>query len=316
MNFARQTENFVTVFDSHYLPQGLCLHRSLERHGRPYHLWAVAVDDACASALERLGLSNTTVVRLQEVENEALRSVKSSRSVGEYCWTLTPFLPSHVFQRMPQLERVTYVDADLFFFDHPLKLIDEFEASGKHILLTEHAFAPEYADRIRYGRFCVQFMTFRNTEPGFRVLRWWQDRCIEWCYAREEAGKFGDQKYLDAWPELFAQEVHVLGQREKMLAPWNVAQLSRSGRPVQPVFYHFHSLKIIAPRRVLLYFTYFIGRENRWIYDEYLKALRWAAAQLREIGLPLVWQPLPKPRFQGLRDMKNWLRGTTAWARL
>jgi len=316
MNSARQTENFVTLFDSHYLPQGLCLHRSLEQHGRPYHLWAVAVDDACASALEKIGLSNTTIIRLQEVENEALRSVKASRSVGEYCWTLTPFLPSYLFQRMPQLERVTYVDADLFFFQPPSILIDEFLGSAKHVLITEHAFAPEYAARIQFGRFCVQFVTFRNTEPARRVLAWWQDRCIEWCYAREEAGKFGDQKYLDAWPKLFAQEVHVLEQREKTLAPWNVAHLSRRGRPVQPVFYHFHSLKIIAPRRVLLYFTYFIGRENRWIYDEYLKALRWAAGRLRELGVPLVWRPMPKQRFQGLRNMKSWLMGTMAWARL
>lgn len=316
MNSAERPEHFITLFDSYYLPLGLCLHRSLEEQARPFHLWIVAMDDTCAKALEALQLGSATIVRLGEIENDALRTVKAGRSVGEYCWTLTPFLPSHVFARAPDVERVTYVDSDLYFFQSPTSLIDEFLASGKHVLLTEHAFAPEYSDRARYGRFCVQFMTFRKTEPGFRVLSWWQDRCIEWCYAREEEGKFGDQKYLDSWPKLFAEEVHVLEQREKTLAPWNVAHLSRRGRPVQPVFYHFHSLKIIAPRRVLLYFTYFIGRENRWIYDDYVKALRCAAGRLRDLGVPLAWRPMPKQRFQGLRNMRNWLRGTMAWARV
>src|SRR3954465_9616393 len=155
MNSARQTEHFVTLFDSHYLPQGACLYRSLEEHARPFHLWIVAMDDRCAGALAKMGLTNATVIRLNELETDALSAVKAQRSVGEYCWTLTPFLPSHVLQRQPDLERVTYVDADLFFFQPPQILLDEFAQAGKDVLITEHAFAPEHAGYVRYGRFCV-----------------------------------------------------------------------------------------------------------------------------------------------------------------
>src|SRR5690348_17317565 len=98
-------EHFVTLFDSHYLPFGLSLYRSLEEHGRPFRLWIVAMDDACAEALRKLELPHATVLPLAQVENAALRSVKAGRSVGEYCWTLTPFLPSAVFARAPQAER-------------------------------------------------------------------------------------------------------------------------------------------------------------------------------------------------------------------
>jgi|SRR5438270_11429136 len=304
MNSGKQPEHFVTLFDSHYLPLGLCLYRSLEEHGRPFHLWIVAMDGACASSLTKLRLPNATVVTLEEVENVELRSVKNGRSVGEYCWTLTPFVPSHVFKRMPNVARVTYLDADLFFFQHPGLLIDELNASGKHVLITEHAFAPEYAQLARYGRFCVQFVTFRNSEPAKRVLKWWQQRCIEWCYAREEDGKFGDQKYLDVWPSMFASEVHVLSQTSRAVAPWNVAHLSRTSAHVQPVFYHFHSLKIISSSRVVLYFMYYIGRRNRWIYDRYVESIRATAKELRRLGIPLIGRPVA------------WGRLRLAWARL
>src|SRR5258706_1290303 len=244
MSSADAAEHFVTLFDSHYLLQGICLYRSLEQTAAPFHLWIVAMDEGCEDALRKLGLAHATILPLKSVENERLLSIKGDRSIGEYCWTLTPFLPDFVFSRAPAVTRVTYLDADLYFFEHWAALLAEFERSGKHVLITEHAFAPEYAEKEKYGRFCVQFMLFRNSEAGLRVLRWWQDRCLEWCYAREEDGKFGDQKYLDDWPARFSAEVHVLEQRERTVAPWNVAYLSRTGGAVRPVFYHFHSLKI------------------------------------------------------------------------
>jgi hypothetical protein len=308
-------EHFVTLFDSHYLLQGLSLHRSLDAQGAPFHLWVVALDEDCAGALRKLALPSVTVIPVAEIENARLLLVKPARSVAEYCWTLTPFVPGHILERAPQAERVTYLDADLFFFDRWEILIDEFRRSGKHVLITEHAFAPEYADRSRFGRFCVQFMTFRNTDAGRKVMRWWQDRCIEWCYAREEDGKFGDQKYLDAWPALFPQEVHVLEQRDRTVAPWNVASLARGAR-VRPVFYHFHSLKLVGPRRVLLHDGYLIGRGNRWIYDRYVDALRSSARALDKARVPLVWRPSRSERLQAVRDAVRRLAGTRAWARL
>jgi len=320
MNSASQTEHFVTLFDSHYLPLGLCLYRSLEEHAQPFHLWIVAMDDACAEALAKVNLPAATVVRLPQLENEALRAVKGQRSVGEYCWTLTPFLPSYVFRQLPELERVTYLDADLFFFQSPHVLLDEFLRTGKHVLITEHAFAPEHAGYARYGRFCVQFVTFRNSDPANRVLRWWQERCIEWCYAREEDGKFGDQKYLDEWPQRFSEEVHILSQTERTVAPWNVAYLGRSERPVHPVFYHFHSLKIVSSRRVVLHFMYYIGRKNRWIYDRYVQTLRAVVRQMRSLGIPVIGRPLFGEKVgrahAGYVFGKTYLSGKTDWATL
>jgi hypothetical protein len=316
MTSAEPAEHFVTLFDSHYLPQGLCLHRSLEEHGRPFHLWIVAIDDACADALGRLAPADVTVLRLQDLETDALRAVKAGRSVGEYCWTLTPFLPNAVFSQAPDVQRVTYVDADVYFLAHPSTLIDELVAAGKHVLITEHAFAPEYATHARFGRFCVQFVTFRNSPPARRVLEDWQRRCLEWCFAYEEDGKFGDQKYLDDWPRDFGMEVHVLERADRTLAPWNVRHMSAGARGTEPTLYHFHSLKIISRRIAVLYYMYRIGRRNQWIYDRYVASLRTTIRQMRAKGIPVVARPL-FPRWRGrARFLWTWLTGRASWTTL
>ncbi len=317
MSSSRKVEHFVTLFDSHYLPQGLSLYKSLEAHGQPFVLWIIAMDEACAVALEKISPKFVQIIRLPEIESDRLIEAKSDRSMGEYCWTLTPFLPSAVFERQPGLERVTYVDADLYFFDQPSKLLDEFTESGKHVMITDHAFAPEYAASLQYGRFCVQFMTFRSTEGGLKVLHWWQDRCVEWCYSRLENGKFGDQKYLDIWPEMFGEEVHVLSQINRTVAPWNVHHIGLLTGRIEPVFYHFHSLRIVSPTRVVLhYHDYKIGRSNRWIYDSYLGVLRNAASTMRSYAIPVQGLPMPKESCRALRYLKRWFSGRLAWAQL
>ena len=38
---------------------------------------------------------------------------------------------------------------------------------------------------------------------GRRVLTWWKEKCMEWCFDIPEPDRMGDQKYLNGWPEKF-----------------------------------------------------------------------------------------------------------------
>lgn len=75
----------------------------------------------------------------------------------------------------------------------------------------------------RNGRYCVQFNYFRQTENGRRVLTWWKEKCMEWCFDIPEPDRMGDQKYLNGWPEKFpgVWELQHLGGG---VAPWNLEQ--------------------------------------------------------------------------------------------
>ena len=117
-------------------------------------------------------------------------------------------------------------------------------------MITPHRFSPEYAAQAINGIYNVQFLTFRRDRSGLECLRWWHDRCIEWCYYRLEDGKLGDQKYLDDWPERF-DGVHVLEHKGGGLAPWNITQYdvgAIDGRVIVDedplVFFHYHRVKL------------------------------------------------------------------------
>src|SRR3990172_4580754 len=198
--------NFCTLFDSNYLSRGLALYRSLERVSGSFHLYIFAFDEKCLNVLRQLQLKHATIISLKDFEDEELLCVKPTRNRAEYCWTSTSSAILFVLERY-NVEMCTYLDADMMFFDSPQPLFEEMGVAS--IMITEHRYSPRYNKEVLSGKYCVQFVSFRNDVRGLQALRWWRDRCIEWCYARFENGKFGDQKYLDDWTTRF-EGVHVL----------------------------------------------------------------------------------------------------------
>jgi len=273
MSSVKPVEHFVTLFNTGYLPAGLCLYRSLREQASPFHLWVLCMDATVEACLRELELPEVSLIPINEGETEALLGIKSQRTTGEYCWTLTPFAPEFVMTRDPLVERVTYIDADLYFFDDPRILLEELEVSGRHVLITEHAYPPEYDKRAKSGIYCVQFMPFRNTPEAREVMRWWQDRCIEWCFARYEDGKHGDQMYLDDWTTRFPGKVHVLQQKERTLAPWNAAHFLDRENARVPVFFHFHSFRVVSGRRMRWHWGYRVGVNADRYYQRYFSEM-------------------------------------------
>lgn len=287
-------EHFVTLFDSLFLPQGLALHMSMERHVGIYTLWVLCMDDEAHEVLSKLNLPNIRLLQLSKLETPQLLEVKPNRSKGEYCWTLTPFAPRFVFEADTAIPRVTYLDADLWFRKNPFAIFREFEISEKEVLITDHAYAPEYDQSAIAGQYCVQFMTFTR-EGGEIVRKWWEERCVEWCFARVEDDKFGDQKYLDDWPIRFADSVYVLHDKELILAPWNAIRFPYGNA----VAWHFHALRIVsnAGQDISV-----INGEYRLpqctlenIYTPYLDDLRAASKDLANIGVILKPQKIIQP---------------------
>lgn len=273
------TVDFITLFDSNYLAQGISMTKSLLRTTPEARVWIVAGDDGVMEALRPWGDPRVRVVPLSDVETPELRSVRPSRTRVEYYWTLTPFLPSYVFTSEPTSEVAVYVDADMFFMSSAQLILEEFlEDDAAAAMITPHDYLPEYDQTVASGRFCVQFMPFRR-QGSERILSDWQSQCLEWCFRRVEPGRFGDQKYLDLWPTTYGAAVHVQERTELLGAPWN----ARKRGTDTLVGYHFHGLRRLTHGIVALHPGYSLtpGLDDG-IYKDYLGTLANSLQQAKQ----------------------------------
>lgn len=236
--------NFCTYFDSFYLLKGLGLYTSLSRVSKDFHLYVMAFDKECYERLKGWNLDNMTVELLSDIETPELLAVKPTRSRGEYCWTCGPSAIYHFLTKY-ELESITYLDSDLMFLSDP-KVVFE-EVGDASIAITEQGISEKAART--YGKYCVQYITFRNDKDGIGALTWWRDACIDWCFQKMEDTRYGDQKYLDQFPIRW-NNVHVINNLGVGIAPWNMHRyeyndysLSYKGKDYPFVFFHFHGTK-------------------------------------------------------------------------
>jgi hypothetical protein len=216
--------HYCTYFDRGFLVQGLALWRSLATLDADAVLWVLALDDYTVAALRETGGTFLRTVTLVEVEagDPELAAAKANRSRVEYYFTLSPCWPRWLLRAHPEIERVTYVDADMLFFANPEPVFDRMDAGQASVLMTAHRF-PEWqrAHYERHGRYNVGILSFRNDATGQGCLDDWRARCIAWCHDRLEDGKYADQKYLDDWPARLDSALLVLDHPGVNFAPWN-----------------------------------------------------------------------------------------------
>ncbi len=272
--------NFCTLFDRNYLFKGLALYDSLLRVCQNFKLWILCFDDITYNLLMELKLKNVILISLAEFEDSELLKVKKSRTPIEYCWTTTPSLPLYILRKWGNIDSITYLDADLYFYSDPSEIYNELGNSS--ILAVSHNYSRKYVkNEFRHGRFNVQFLIFKNNQEGIACLEWWRQMCLKWCYVKYEKGKWGDQKYLDECPKKFSG-FRELKHKGGGVAPWNIQSYSIKKvddkvyiDDQELVFYHFHQLNILDANTYDLSRGYPLSPNViNLIYAPYVKQLR------------------------------------------
>ena len=281
-----------TYFDRGYLAQGLALWRSLARHDAEAVLWVLALDGETAGVLRARGDARLRVLELEELlaADPELEAVRSARPRNEFIFTLTPCLVRWLLRTRTENEVLIYLDADLYFFADPAPIRRELGEGS--VLVVPHRYPAWHDDSPWYGRFNVGVLGFRADKNGRACVDWWRERCLESCALAGDGTRYGDQKYLDAWPRRFAGVVEArnLGVNA---APWNWAGLSweigaggvRVGGEALVVF-HFAQFRRVGGRWFdsgqLEYGVMPLRLRSR-LYGEYWSALTAAEGEVRAI---------------------------------
>lgn len=277
-----------TYFDRNYLLQGIALHRSLERQRSPFTLWMLCLDDESYRIVESLRLSNVVLIHVDDLLSATphLTVARENRPRVEFYYACTAPLVQFVADRSQGDGGVTYLDADMYFFNDLAVLGDEIRDSD--VLLVEHRSFDQAVEEL-HGRYNVSFVHFSGSDESQLCLDWWAQETFK--STALGGGIWGDQRYLDDFPRLF-KGVNSVSGGEMGLAPWNLMRheifstdgvVTVDGSPL--VAYHFARFMYLSSRAFMPIRRNWVPRSIvQLLYVPYQEALRSAHREVRSVA--------------------------------
>lgn len=242
---------YCTNFDINYIAHAKSLYNSLQLNNDSFTLFMFCMCDESYNHLEKLKLKNAVLVHFRDLENfiPELLIAKSNRTRVEYFYTCSSAICYYSLKNFINADIVTYLDADLYFFSSPEPIFKEL--GNKSIGIMKHNFNWFSKRNLKYGKYNVGWINFKNDEIGLLCSKQWMENCIEWCYQRVENERYADQKYLDEWPSKY-KNLYIFKHKGANLGPWNLSnyKLSKIDNKIFVdndvlIFYHFANLKQI-----------------------------------------------------------------------
>lgn len=249
--------NFYTLGDHRYLPHLICLIDSMNQHfSEERKIHVLALDEKVKNFFEKNKKENVIIyhhddvicdfdiraIRYMTPGNEAISNARASgKDPGfvQFCWALAPCFGEWLMNRIR--DSVTYVDADILFFNDISGFFDEL--GNKSIGFVRHRIPYLYAS----GEFNVGIVHFNFDGPGRSAIRRWKsflanpNNAYSACF-----GVCGDQKYLEVIDFIYNDHVKIVDDSFGHLAPWNVTthqyingKLIWNGSKQDLVYFHF-----------------------------------------------------------------------------
>ena len=241
------TNNYCTLFDSNYIAYGINLIESLKQHDRNARVYVVTMDRNVNNELQKLDFANVILIKIDDVEKEYYQLNDLKKKDLKRVFLHPPVICRYIMSLYEEIDRLTYLDSDLYFFSSPSPLFDEIGDSS--IAIIEHKFSFITKQNLKYGRFNVGWISFARDSQGLDCINNWFDNCIDWCFQKVEPDRYADQKYLDQWP-LNYSNLKIIKHKGANLAPWNIAnyKINKINNEIfvdedKLIFFHFANIK-------------------------------------------------------------------------
>ncbi len=279
--------HFCTIIDKSYLLKVLALYNSLSNHMYTFHLWICCIDDITFNLLTQIGLKDTTLIPVHDIEDEKVKAVKPNRKLNEYCWSLKPVYILYLFENHHKINSIIYLDGDLFFFSNPKELDRQW--GTKSMFVCSQRAANHTVKRT--GMYQAGLIGFKRDQNAMACLKWWRDRCLECCSEQFDDDRWADQKYLDQWPRLF-KSVKVIDHLGINAAFWNIRFQNVHGenhkiyvRNDKLIVFHFSGFEMFTPTEFELCRHRKLKKNHiKLIYFPYIKAIRDVMQEVKKVN--------------------------------
>jgi len=296
---------YCTVVSRLRLYQAVALFWSTKQFRRDFHMFILCADDDTFKLLKSLDWDCIYPVCLKELNDPAISTLTDTRELDEFCWTLKPIFIEYLLTKYKDFTSVTYIDADMYFWNDPGDIFDKHDYS---ILLSRgDLYQPGLSEKqvktlqSLMGDYNSGLLAFKNNSTGKACVKWWREQCLGNCVNIPKNGQFGDQKYLDFFKERFSDvgEIKTPGVN---IGHWNNqkynfhikdGRIFINGHPL--ICYHFSGYRIFGSNRIMqVHEKKRIGRP--FFYSIYNKILLSAIELIKQTH----------PRFDGFeREQKT-----------
>ena len=277
--------NFACYCDNNYLVQFLVLHDSIKKYIPDFHIYLLCLDDIIYNNLKMLKLDN---VKLYHIDTLNVKDATAFETTRAYIWSLTPFLCLHILNN-ESVKNIAFVDVDTEFLSVPSSELYAFMSSEHSVLITEHGYEPDFDVSFFSGKYCVQLVIFKNTEPSVKILRRWARDCENLLHDRHEAGVFGDQYFLNDWPVDYGNNIYIYKQKEHFQGPWNTMRFPYS----EAFFFHYQGMKILSDKKFYFGTKKLNKIHKKYVYQPYVNRLSKKIKYLNKRQLVIGYHSIP-----------------------
>ena len=188
-------------------------------------MYVLVSDETRSHSTIEVNDSSIEIIYWNEINTEMAAKIADKYRVAYldgYRWSMKSVLLSYL-TNVKQINKVVYVDPDIYFYQSPAFLFEELEDSD--VLLTPHwrGKIPEvnpvnFALQFQEGIYNAGFIAV-NAKAQL-ALEWWANACLYKCEPDKEAGILDDQSYLNLLPVYF-DNVKILKHQGCNVANWN-----------------------------------------------------------------------------------------------
>jgi len=196
-----------TIVSPNYLAYARTLASSYMAHHPGHRFFVLVVADHAEPSVFASEADVFTPVSLHHIGLEDVYREAMKYDILELNTNVKPTFLKHLIGTY-DLEKLVYLDPDIFVY---APLTPVFDALSTYdAVLTPHMTTPIFdgkspseQDLLYNGTYNLGFFAVRRSDEGYRILTWWEQRCLELGFSEGRSGLFVDQKWMNHAPGFF-----------------------------------------------------------------------------------------------------------------
>jgi len=245
-----------TVVTPNYLAHAWSLKKSFLQHNLDAEFFICILGDESHYPDKNL----LNVYFINNISDDRIKGMILRYNPFELSCAIKPFFATHILEDQPGLQRLIYLDSDMYVFGVFTPLTDAAITLSPHrtknigfLPVTENF---SFISLNRYGVYNAGYFELQRKGEAMAFLDWWKVLMEKGAFNKPDEHLFTDQPWLNAVPSFF-DDIYINKNPGYNVAYWNLIErrveekegsIYVNGEPL--VLFHFAKYKVEEPEKM------------------------------------------------------------------